>query len=203
MLADPNGHFGALIARIKTAVANVVKTMFLNMVNWVAQRPYARRSGKMISFKVSKEYITNNEEDSHNATAKNIVKWTKRIVFAAGGYAFSGAFSSVAAKFTSTLSPNASKALSTVGGWMVGDLEDGISDFIIDSFSIKQGRYTSICATFQYEHKHFIFFTCDNDYATFEIRNYGDTYFELWSSTSGCYSRSIGVQKVGELDIMD
>lgn len=69
--------------------------------------------------------------------------------------------------------------------------------------SIRQGRYISICATFQYHHKHFFFISCDNDYATFEIRNYDNKYFEVWFGTTGCYSKMFGTQKVGTRDIMD
>lgn len=164
MMADPNGHLGSLIARIKNTVANAVKNMFLNMVDWIAQKAYSRRDGKMTSINVSKKYITKNEEDSHNDTVGNVVKWTKRIVTTAIGYATGGVLGKAVSKFTAKLSPGVANALSTVGGWGIGDLEDGISDFIIDAYSIKQGSYTSICATFQYEHKHFIFFTCKRLY---------------------------------------
>ena len=86
---------------------------------------------------------------------------------------------------------------------MAADAEDALTDFFVDSFSIKQGEYTSICATFQRTHNHLIFLHCDNDYTMYEIRSYGGTYFELWIEKIGCYSQSVGPQKVAELDIMD
>ena len=116
MLADPDGHLGILTTHIKTAAANAVKNMFFNMVDWVAQRAYARRDGKMTSFNVAKKYITRNEEDSHNSGIENIVKWSNRIISTAVGYASGDILAGAALKVTAYLSPSFVKAMSTVVG---------------------------------------------------------------------------------------
>ena len=77
-------------------------------------------------------------------------------------------------------------------------IDDAVTDFIVDSHSIRAGEYISIKASFQYTHTHFFgLFTCNAEYADYEIRLYGDGYQEVWCNYYGCFVSYVGNQKIG------
>ena len=203
MLADHNGRVPGSVTKIRGALLDVVKQRFINMVNWIAQRSYASTNAKMVSYRTTQKYISKAEQDNHNDGVEDVVKWTDRILVGIVGAGVGSMLSGIGSKIAAKIPEKLLKLASTIGGVVVSEMEDTISGIFVDAFSIKQGSYTSICATFQYSHKHLLFLSCDNDYQTLEIRNYGDTYYELWISTAGCNSITWIAQKVADRDIMD
>ena len=203
MLADHNGRVPGSVTKVRGALLDVVKQRFINMVNWIAQSSYASTNAKMVSYRTTQKYISKAEQDKHNDAVEDVVKWTDRILVGIAGAGVGSMFSGIGSKIAAKIPEKLLTGLTTLGGWAVSDLADDLRGIFIDAFSIKQGSYTSVCATFQYSHKHLLFLSCDNDYQTLEIRNYGDTYYELWISASGCNLVTLGAQKVADRDIMD
>lgn len=200
ILADENGQDSTLVAKADYVDSDVIAESYLDAVDDILGRKYASRGGKLLSYEVSEEYISKDEEDSHNDFVEDSVKWAKRGYGMAVGYVTGGGVTDAVASITKHVPSAISQLLTWLGGWVAEDIEGEITDFIVDSYSIKQGKYKSIRAKFQYEHRHFFFFKCRSDYASYEIRNYDNTYYEVWFNAYGCYTRTFGSQKVGARD---
>lgn len=200
ILADENGQDSTLVAKADYVDSDVIAESYLDAVDDILGRKYASRGGKLLSYEVSEEYISKDEEDSHNDFVEDSVKWAKRGYGMAVGYVTGGGVTDAVASITKHVPSAISQLLTCLGGWVAEDIEGEITDFIVDSYSIKQGKYKSIRAKFQYEHRHFFFFKCRSDYASYEIRNYDNTYYEVWFNAYGCYTRTFGSQKDGARD---